>query len=156
MSSFSELMMRHAIVIARQRPSHPFASVIVDSLGDVVAEGINRSHENLTWHAEIDAINECSRSQPGEDWSKLTLYTTAEPCPMCMSAILWTGIGAVLFGTSIATLQQFGWKQIDLSAHDVISKSWNPDFPIQGGVLETECNQLFVDAPQKTSEDSVS
>ena len=66
----------------------PFGAVIVDSTtGDVVARGHNRSKENPTFHGEIDAINRCAAEHPGIDWSKLVTYTTAEPCPMCQSAM---------------------------------------------------------------------
>jgi len=147
--SLHEIMMRHALVIARQNPSHPFGSVIVDASGEVIAEGINRSAENPTWHSEIDAINECSEIDDGQNWSNYILYTTAEPCSMCMSAILWSGIGAVVYGSSIKSLQTMGWKQIDLSSNEVIAKSWDREMTTMGGVLEEECDQFYRKAVQK-------
>jgi tRNA(Arg) A34 adenosine deaminase TadA len=135
--------MRHALVIARQYPEFPFGCVIVDEAVDIVAEGINRGHENPILHGEIDAINECVRNYAGKDWSRLTLYTTAEPCPMCMSAILWAGIGHVVFGTSIETLVKLGWNQIEIPSHEVVARSWNRDVSIIGGVLEQQCDRLF-------------
>jgi len=149
--SLHEIMMRHALVMARQNPSHPFGCVIVDAQGDVLAEGINQGAQNPVLHGEIDAINECARSHVGKDWSDFILYTTAEPCPMCMSAILWSGIGAVVFGTSISRLKQMGWKQISLSCEEVISKSWDPQMAVLGGVLESECDRLFEKALQSES-----
>jgi len=73
------------------------------------------------------------------------LYTTAEPCPMCIGAILWSGIGTVVFGTSIRFLQRRGWRQIDIRAGEVVRRSpWTCE--IAGGVLERECNALFLAA----------
>lgn len=138
-----EIMMRHALVIARQNPEYPFGSVITDEKGDIVAEGINRGDENPIWHGEIDAINECARYYAGRDWSALTLYTTAEPCPMCMSAILWCGLGGVVFGTSIETLMRLGWNQIAIPSSEVAARSWNKKLLIRGGILEDQCNRLF-------------
>jgi tRNA(adenine34) deaminase len=138
-----DLMMRHALVIARQNPESPFGCVIVDETGDIVAEGIDRGHEHPIWHGEIDAINECANEYRGSDWSQLTLYATAEPCPMCMSAILWSKIGRVVFGTSIETLIKLGWNQIDISSSEVVARSWNQEVSIIGGVLERQCDRLF-------------
>jgi tRNA(adenine34) deaminase len=84
-----------------------------------------------------------------DNWSNYILYTTAEPCSMCMSAILWSGIGTVVYGSSIKTLQTMGWKQIDLTSNEVIAKSWDSEMATMGGVLEEECDQLFLNAVQK-------
>ncbi len=56
----------------------------------------------------VDAINQLVFSNPGIDGHKLVLHTTAEPCPMCQGAIIWTGIEMVVFGTSIRSLQKWG------------------------------------------------
>ena len=77
------------------------------------------------------------------DGNQLVLYTTAEPCPMCQGAILWTGIEMVVFGTSICSLQKMGWRQIDILAEEVIRRSPAWRCTITGGVLEQECDALF-------------
>ena len=110
-----ERHMRRAIELAANVPDLPFGAVIVNrQSGGVVAEGWNKSSINPTWHGEIDAINRLALSYPGIDGTDLVLYTTAEPCPMCQGAVLWGGIGAVVFGTSIRFLQMNGWRQIDI------------------------------------------
>lgn len=139
-----DIMMRHALVIARQNPEHPFGCVIVDEKNEVAAEGLNRSHENPILHGEIDAINECARHINDPDWSRFTLYATAEPCPMCMSAILWLGIGRVVYGTSQETLAKYGWKLIAIPSSEIATRSWRRDLSIVGGVLEEQCNRLFL------------
>src|SRR3954471_15420689 len=89
-----ERFMRRAIELGLASPRLPFGAVIVrGETGEVVAEGRNHSADAPIWHGEIDAIHRCARAHPGIDWSRLTLYSTAEPCPMCQSAILWAGIG---------------------------------------------------------------
>ena len=62
---------------------------------------------------------------------------------MCQAAILWAGIGMVVFGTSIRFLQQNGWHQIDITSEDVVSRSPHWHCEVIGGVLEKECNRLF-------------
>ncbi len=144
--------MRAAIDAARQVPELPFGAVLVDSRsGEIVARGHNRSGENPTFHGEIDVINRlAARAGRGEiDWSALVLYTTAEPCPMCQGAIEWAGIGNVVYGTSIETLQRLGWWQIDIRADEVIRRTPFRETRITGGVLEADCDALFVAVPKE-------
>lgn len=139
-----ERFMRRAIALTANCPSLPFGALIVSAeTGEVVAEGWNRSADNPTWHGEIDAINRLAESGRTDDGAGLVLYTTAEPCPMCMAAVLWSGIGAVVYGTSIRFLQQQGWKQIDILAEEVERRSPGWTCTIIGGVLEQQCNALF-------------
>lgn len=139
-----ELYMRRAIELAANVPDFPFGALIVDrGSGRILAEGWNKSSFNPTFHGEIDAINQLVLSNPGIDGQKLVLYTTAEPCPMCQAAVLWTGIEMVVFGTSIRSLQKMGWRQIDILAEEVVRRSPAWRCTITGGVLEQECDALF-------------
>ncbi len=139
-----EFFMRRAIELALNVPNVPFGALIVNrDTNEILAEGWNKTNINPTWHGEIDAINQLVLRQESLDASKLVLYTTAEPCPMCMSAILWAGIGMVVFGTSIRFLQNNGWHQIDILAQEVIRRSPHWSCELTGGVLEKDCNALF-------------
>lgn len=140
-----ERYMQRAIELARQRGDRPFATVIVDrNLNQIVSEGWNRSSENPIWHGEIDAINKyAAASRFAGDRQDLVLYTTAEPCPMCQSAILWARIQRVVFGSSIATLAGLGWDQIDISAAAVIGRSDFQQCELIGGVLQSQCDLLY-------------
>ncbi|USE34348.1 nucleoside deaminase [Endozoicomonas sp. SCSIO W0465] len=112
--------MKIAITIAKQVPEYPFGTIIVENTtGNVVATGFNRIADNPIFHGEIDAINQYALVHHSRDWSALSLYTTAEPCPMRQSAIAWCGIENVYFGTSIPYLKQLGWQQIDIRAEEV-------------------------------------
>ncbi len=136
--------MRQAIALAANVPELPFGAVVVHrESGRTIAEGWSRSGINPTWHGEIDAISSLFRSGHNIDGSQLALYTTAEPCPMCMGAILWSGIGMVVFGTSIRFLQAQRWRQIDIVAAEIVRRSTGWKCTIVGGVLEAECNSLF-------------
>ncbi|QDU95326.1 nucleoside deaminase [Lignipirellula cremea] len=139
--------MQKAIQAARNNKVHPFGAVIVDRRdGQIVADGFNRSSLNPTWHGEIDAINRCATEHRPGDWSPLSLYTTAEPCPMCQSAILWSGIGEVYFGVDIARLQELGWRQIEIPAAEVVARFPQGACLVEGGILREECDALFRDA----------
>lgn len=147
--------MRLAIEQAKNEPRFPFGAVIVDAkTRSVVAEGYNQGRQSPTFHGEIVTINRCA-ARPGDiDWERLALYTTAEPCPMCQSAIEWAGIPLVVYGTSIPFLKSLGWWQIDIRAEEVIERTPFRRTAVLGGVLEDECNALFLaigknKAPQK-------
>ena len=136
--------MRQAIEIAQTAPNSPFGAVIVQrTTGKVISKGVNRSSENPIFHGEIDAINNCAAIDSQIDWSLLDLYTTAEPCPMCQSAIEWAGISTIYYGTSIPYLQSLGWWQIEIRAEEVIQRTPFRKTKIIGGILELECNALF-------------
>jgi tRNA(adenine34) deaminase len=139
-----EVFMRRAIEVAEGNPACPFGAVLVDAdTREVVAEGLNRSQASPIRHGEIEAIERCAAERPGVDWSKLWLYTTAEPCCMCQGAILWAGIRRVVFGTSIKTLQTSGWRQIKIPAAEVVRRTPDAQCELVGGVLEGPCDALF-------------
>lgn len=139
-----EYYMQQAITQALNVPAFPFGAVIVhQKTGDIVATGFNRSAQSPTFHGEIVAINHCAVAYPSIDWTELDLYTTAEPCPMCQSAIEWAGISTVYYGTSIPYLIRQGWGQIDIRAQEVAHRTPFRQTTVIGGILETECNMLF-------------
>ncbi len=142
-----EYYMQFAIEEAKKIPKYPFGAVIVNRLtGEIISRGYNQSIDNPTLHGEIVAINNCAIHRSNNTWSEFDLYTTAEPCPMCQSAIEWAGIKNVFYGTSIPFLQNIGWKQINIRAQEVSDKTPFRNTEIIGGLLEEECNKLFQDA----------
>lgn len=149
--SMHERYMRRAIEIAQRNPAAPFGALLVERHSEeTVAEGLNRGEDNPTWHGEIDAINQCAANHTDVAWPRLRLYTTAEPCCMCMGAILWAGITEVVFGTSIHTLKRLGWKQIDIPAEEVARQTPFVQCTLIGGVLERDCDELFRSAIRRS------
>jgi tRNA(adenine34) deaminase len=139
-----ERFMRLAIQQGRRNPAAPFGAVIVRVAdGVVMARGVNASGENPTLHGEIAAMNNYVRRHGNAGWGRMVLYTTAEPCPMCMSALIWADIGGVVYGTSIFRLKRVGFDQIDLTAAIVAAAApfWRGG--LLGGVLAAETNRLF-------------
>ncbi|MGC1274422.1 MAG: nucleoside deaminase [Planctomycetaceae bacterium] len=137
-----EPFMRRAIEIARQNPKAPFGAVIADSkTSEIVAEGVNREEENPIWHGEMVALHTLTVAPA--DRSRLILYTTAEPCPMCQAAIVWSGIGEVVYGTSTSTLLSLGLPAFVVRAEEVATRANFAACDLVGGVLEAECDELF-------------
>ena len=98
--------MRMAIAEARKgiKAGHggPFGAVIVKD-GVVVGKGHNQVVKNNdpTCHGEMMAIHKACKNLGTFDLSGCELYTTGEPCPMCMAAILWANIDKVYYGCNI-------------------------------------------------------
>jgi tRNA(Arg) A34 adenosine deaminase TadA len=88
-----------------------------------MARGVNNSGENPTLHGEIACMNDYVRQRGNQGWAPLVLYTTAEPCSMCMSALVWAGVGGVVFGTSVDELRRVGIDQIAIAAKTVVDAS---------------------------------
>ncbi len=151
--------MQIAIQYARNtNPDWPFGTVIVDtSNGEVLIVAVNASHINPIFHGEITAISALKKGYDKEQLSHpLILYTTAECCPMCQTAIHWAridgiNIQTVVYGTRIATLHRLWDTQVNIPSQEIVDKSPNDSNKIilMGGILEAECNQLFEQAKKK-------
>jgi tRNA(Arg) A34 adenosine deaminase TadA len=121
----------------------PFGAVIVKN-GEVLARGHNRSRANRdpTAHGEMVAIRAFLAAHGPDTIKGATLYTSGEPCCMCMGAILWCGIGRLVYAASVDQLAtKIG--QIMLSAEDVASKAPFAPIDITSGVLGDEAMRLF-------------
>ena len=105
MSSNDEAFMRHAIALSRRGmeggAGGPFGAVVVKD-GQVVAEGWNQvtSTNDPTAHAEVVAIRRACTALGRFDLRGAVLYTSCEPCPMCLSAAYWARLDAVVFGNA--------------------------------------------------------
>jgi tRNA(adenine34) deaminase len=148
-----EKFMRLAVQQANKLPECPFGSIVVDARTQkVVSEGWVEVGKNPIWHGEMSAINKCPDVRSGFDWTQACLYTTGESCPMCQAAIVWTKMPLVVYGSSMPFLQKCGFGQINIRAQKIIDAAIFDygDCEIIGGVLEKECNELFVKARELT------
>ena len=142
--SVHEQAMRLAIAAAHGNPAFPFGAVIVRAADRaVMATGVNGTAANPTFHGEIAAIDDYVARHGNRGWSEAILYTTGEPCPMCMSAMVWAGMGGVAYGTSVEELRQSGINQILIPATAVIGASPFYHGEILGAVLAAETGALF-------------
>lgn len=103
----------------------PFGAVIVKD-GQVVATGANRvvPNNDPTAHAEISAIRAACTRLNTFQLDGCTIYSSCEPCPMCLSAIYWSGIKRLCYGntkTDAANINfddSFIYDQLDLNYHE--------------------------------------
>ncbi len=137
-----EHFMRIAIAEAA-RADFPFGAVIV-RVGEVLSAGRNlgRTTNDPTAHGEMVAIRRFVAVRPADELKGTTLYTSGEPCAMCMSAIIWCGIARVVYAASIDELAaRIG--QIMLSSRQVADAAPFATVAITGGVLAAEALALF-------------
>jgi guanine deaminase len=89
----------------------PFGAVIVKD-GEIIARAHNTVIESIdaTAHAEVNAIRLASKKLNTHDLSDCVLYTSAEPCPMCLSAIIWANIKEVYFANTKKDAADIGFR----------------------------------------------
>ena len=89
----------------------PFGAVVVKD-GEMIASGHNQvlSNNDSTCHGEIDAIRKAEQRLETYDLSGCQLYTTGEPCPMCLAAILWANVDKVYYGCTLVDNEMIGFR----------------------------------------------
>ena len=108
-----EKMMKHVIRLSIENVENgggPFAAIIVKD-GIILAEGVNEVtlENDPTAHAEISAIRKASRKLGTFELSGCILYSSCEPCPMCLGAIYWAKIPVVFFGNTREDASEYGF-----------------------------------------------
>ena len=90
----------------------PFGAVITDKEGNIIAKGNNMVLKNNdpTAHAEVTVIREACQKLGTYDLSEYILYTSCEPCPMCLSAIIWANIKEVYYGCTRDDAGKIGFR----------------------------------------------
>ena len=93
----------------------PFGACIVKD-GKIIGKGSNHvlSNNDPTAHAEIMAIRDACKNIKTYDLSNCELYTSCYPCPMCLSAIIWSNIKKVYFGNTKEDASNIGFKDEDI------------------------------------------
>ena len=97
-------LMRKAIELSIENIKNgggPFGAVIAKD-GEIIATGTNRvtADNDPTAHAEVNAIRKACQALKTFDLSGCTIYTSCEPCPMCLAAIYWAHIDKIYYGNN--------------------------------------------------------
>ncbi|OAL05333.1 cytidine deaminase-like protein [Phaeosphaeriaceae sp. SRC1lsM3a] len=137
-------------------PFAAYGSIIVNHTSDqIVCRGANFRTGDPTIHGEISAINACTavfaarNMTPTEifaAWADLSIYTNAESCPMCASAIRWSGFKEYIYSTTIQHNYNAGWGVITMSSYDVFQQTRQlPGYQtvMLGQILTNETDPLF-------------
>lgn len=105
--------MRKAIELSIENIANgggPFGAVIARD-GEIIATGVNRvtSEHDPTSHAEVNAIRNACRKLNTHDLSGCEIYTSCQPCPMCLGAIYWAHIDKIYYGNTKTDAKEIGF-----------------------------------------------
>lgn len=149
--------LRAAIEVARRasaRGNRPFGALLVAEDGRVLGLGENTqvTDEHVLAHAEMNLLQRATRAHSAEALAGATLYTSAEPCPMCAGAIFWSGIGRLVFGLGADRLHTLTGRPNEMlraSARGVLASAGRR-VEVVGPLLEDEASLLFGVSRQET------
>ena len=112
MNKFMQKAKNNAQEGISKKEGGPFGAIIVDKEGNIISNGNNKVIKNTdpTAHAEIIAIREACKKLKTYDLSEYILYTSCEPCPMCLSAIIWANIKQVYYGCTKEDAGEIGFR----------------------------------------------
>jgi guanine deaminase len=111
MNKYMQLAIEEAKFGIEHGHGGPFGAVIVKD-DKVIGQGHNQVIKNgdPTCHGEIMAIHDACKNLGTFDLSGSVIYTTGEPCPMCLGAILWANIGKVYYGCNVLDTNKIGFR----------------------------------------------
>ncbi|TSA35496.1 MAG: nucleoside deaminase [Porphyromonadaceae bacterium] len=118
MDQIDKIFLARAIQLARENVAiggGPFGAVIVQN-GQTVAESVNQviSIPDPTAHAEIQTIRLAAKNLKTFDLTGTTLYTSCEPCPMCLGAVYWSRINRVVYASDRHDAEKAGFRDAEL------------------------------------------
>ena len=124
----------------------PFGALITDKDNNIIAVASNTvlGSNDPTAHAEVNAIRKAGSILKTHDLSGCKLYTTAYPCPMCISAIIWSNIKEVYYGAGVEVASNIGFR--DDFIYDFIKANAKNENVLKIRQLELEkekCEELF-------------
>lgn len=132
-----EYFMKEALKEAQKaynRNEVPVGAIIVINNNIIArAHNLTESLNDVTAHAEMQAITSAAHKLGGKYLTKCTLYVTLEPCTMCAGALFWAQIPKVVYGASD---NKKGYRSINASI-------LHPKCNVKKGILEEECSQII-------------
>tara|TARA_B100001971_G_scaffold28887_1_gene23220 strand:+ start:9564 stop:10049 length:486 start_codon:yes stop_codon:yes gene_type:complete len=139
-------LMRRAIALSREKMKAgfggPFGALIVTE-GKIIAEGYNQvtSGNDPTAHAEVVAIREACQQLGTFNLEGYSIFTTCEPCPMCLSAIYWARIDQIIYANNRKDAAAIGFDDA-LIYHEVTLPMESRQIPSQQ-LLHDEALKVF-------------
>lgn len=138
-----ELVRFTAKTLETQSPVPFGASIVHTGSGEFLMQAVNavRRENDPSSHAELRTVRKATRKLGNPSLRGYTMYTTCEPCPMCMANALWAGLDRVVYGATIEDASRH-CKQIYVPAKEVVKRS-DMKTVVDGPVLRNACYELF-------------
>jgi tRNA(Arg) A34 adenosine deaminase TadA len=134
-----------ALTLQTPHPVPYGAEIVHTETGERLMRATNAVGEehDPSAHAEVRTIRLACRTLNSPSLRGYTLYTTCEPCPMCMACALWARMDRVVYGATISDAARFG-HQIQISATEVVKRS-DMKCVVDGPIERDACFALFTD-----------
>lgn len=135
--------MRLAIELS-SKAEYPYGAIIVKN-GQIIgrSDAVTKIKKSIFKHAQMTAIEDALKGQPLNDSLKgCILYSSCEPCMMCMEAIMYSGIEKIVYGINIEASNIYYHHIEDFSVLDIVKKV-NPNMEIVGGILKEEALKVI-------------
>ena len=121
----------------------PFGAILVRDRAVVASTHNTVWHDtDPTAHAEINCIRAAAKAMGTIDLAGCDMYTTCEPCPMCLAAIHWSNIDRVIYGATIADAATAGFRELQVDAR-TLAEMGGSRLRVEAGPLREECADLF-------------
>lgn len=148
MNEYMNMAMNQAKFGMESKEGGPFGTVIVDKEGTVISIANNQVIKNNdpTAHAEVQAIREACKKLGTFDLSDCILYTSCEPCPMCLSAIIWANIKEVYYACTRKDAGEIGFR--DDAIYEYLETN-NKNLLDEKQIDRNECLKLFKEYQDK-------
>ncbi|WP_420321488.1 nucleoside deaminase [Flagellimonas sp.] len=134
--------------VSKRNGNLPFGCILIDENGEVLLRGENtiNTDSDCLAHAEINLIREASKKYDFSYLNNCSIYTSDEPCPMCTSAIYWSGIGRLVYGLSKTNYYKIVGRNdpnwvFEMPVRELLEKGGR-ELQVVGPMLEEEASTL--------------
>lgn len=148
--NYMEEAIKEAYEGINNKDGGPFGAIVVKN-GKIIGRGHNRvlKNQDPTCHGEMEAIRDACKNLGTHDLSGSVIYTTAEPCPMCLGAILWSNMNEMYYGCTKEDTDAIGFRDDAFYDHlagrkELIKKQ---------EYMREDCLKLFKDYESDKSND---
>ena len=148
----NEELMRKAIELSIENVANgggPFGAVIARN-GEIIATGVNRvtANNDPTAHAEVSAIRAAAEKLGRFDLSDCEIFTSCEPCPMCLGAIYWARLNKIYFANNKTDAKNIGFD--DSFIYDELALPRDQRHLSAGEMMRNEAIKAFEAWTKKT------
>ncbi|CAF3199088.1 unnamed protein product [Rotaria socialis] len=143
--SIHEPFIRQAIELSLSAVEHgndPFGACLVSKDGEVLLTAENTCRNpvyDTTRHAELNLISKATQKFTRDILEQCTLYTSCEPCIMCIGALRWSGVRNMVYALSNETLGKYAGFDGLMSSRPLLP---SPQFIVTGPILEEEAAKI--------------
>lgn len=134
---------------AREKGNHPFGALLVDEHAQIVMQAENTvgMTKDCTAHAETNLMRKASVEYDSDFLERCTIYSSTEPCPMCVGAIFWANVRRLVYGLSEERFYEIVGRESEevllIPCRDIFKRG-KKQVEIVGPLLEEEAREVHL------------